>query len=188
MDHDEARARLLDAAERLFYERGIQAVGMDEIRTASAVPLKRLYQYFPSKSHLVEEYLRRRDERWRSALADYASRHGATPRERLLAVFDWLHAWFAEPGFRGCAFINAYGELGATSDAVAVTTREHKDAVRAFVAGLVGELHPAEPEPLTAQVMLLMDGAITTASLSGDPSAARHARAAAETLLAAVRP
>lgn len=56
--------RLLDAAEALYYARGIQAVGIDEVRTAAGVSLKRLYQLYPSKQHLVAAYLDARDERW----------------------------------------------------------------------------------------------------------------------------
>lgn len=35
LDPDAARERVLAAAEELFYARGIQAVGMDAVRTAS---------------------------------------------------------------------------------------------------------------------------------------------------------
>ncbi len=185
MDHEETRTRLLDAAERLFYERGIQAVGMDELRTASGVSLKRLYQCFPAKSDLVEGYLRRRDERWRAALSDYVARHAAAPRDRVPAVFDWLRAWFAEPGFRGCAFVNSFGELGAVSDGVARAARDHKRAVQEYLAGLVGDLRVDDPVALTEQLLLVIEGAITTAAISGDPNAARNARKAAETLMAA---
>lgn len=68
MDDEEARTRLLDAAEALFYAEGVQAVGMDRIRTASGVPLKRLYRVFPAKDALVEAYLDRRDRRWMASL------------------------------------------------------------------------------------------------------------------------
>ncbi|MFC0599812.1 TetR/AcrR family transcriptional regulator [Streptomyces palmae] len=183
MDHDEARSRLLDTAERLFYERGVQAVGMDELRAASGVSLKRLYQCFPSKSELVEGYLRRRDERWRAALSDHVDRHGATAQDRLLAVFDWLHAWCAAPGFRGCAFINSFGELGSVSDGVAGAARDHKRAVREYVADLADDLRVDDPAALADQLLLLIDGAITTAAISGDPAAARHAQVAAGTLI-----
>src|SRR5262252_7644720 len=117
MDDDAARTRLLDAAEDLFYARGIQSVGMDAIRDASGVSLKRLYQLFPAKEQLVEAYLERRDVRWRGRLDEFVRRH-ENPEERVLAVFDWLERWFAEDGFRGCAWINSYGELGATSERV----------------------------------------------------------------------
>ncbi len=60
---------LLDAAEALFYEKGIRAVGMDEVRAASGLPLKRIYRLHPAKDDLVVAVLRRRDLRWRAALA-----------------------------------------------------------------------------------------------------------------------
>ena len=50
MDPQTAKARVLDAAEELFYGRGVQDVGMDEIRSASGVSLKRLYRLFPAKT------------------------------------------------------------------------------------------------------------------------------------------
>ncbi|MEV4441269.1 helix-turn-helix domain-containing protein [Streptomyces sp. NPDC049577] len=176
-----AEARALDAAEELFYARGLQAVGMDAIRSASGVSLKRLYQLFPSKDALVEAYLRRRDERWRRELEDYAdARPAGVPR--ILAVFDRLGLWFCEPGFRGCAFLNAFGELGATSPGVAAAARTHKDAFRAYLGRLVAEAG-AGPG-LTDQLLLLAEGAITTAALTGSPEPARHAREAAGALLA----
>src|SRR4051812_17160939 len=100
-------AEVLAAAEALFYERGVQQVGMDQVRTAAGVSLKRLYQLFPSKDRLVEEYLLARDARWMNAVSDHAHKAGSA-----LAVFDWLAEWFAEPDFRGCAFVNSFGELG----------------------------------------------------------------------------
>ena len=59
------RERLLDAGEDLFYAYGVQAVGMDAIRAASGLPLKRSYQLYPSKDQLLLAVLDRRDRRWR---------------------------------------------------------------------------------------------------------------------------
>ncbi len=136
MDTDAARTRILDAAEELFYGQGIQAVGMDAVRTDAGVTLRRLYQLFPSKGDLVEAYLDRRDRRWLSALADHVDATADTPAARVLAVFDWLADWFAQPGFRGCAFVNSYGELGATAPGVADAARRHKEALRDYLTGL----------------------------------------------------
>ncbi|MEU1818568.1 TetR/AcrR family transcriptional regulator [Streptomyces roseifaciens] len=183
MDIAEADGRLLDAAESLFYEHGVQAVGMDRIRAASGVSLKRLYQRFPSKEVLVEAYLRRRDERWRGALAAYVATCPVAARP--LAVFDWLEEWFGEPDFRGCAFINAYGELGTGSPAVAEAVRDHKAEVLRYLTGLVRAAGVPEPGPVAGQLAVLADGAITTAAVTGTPGAARRAREAAAVLLEA---
>jgi AcrR family transcriptional regulator len=178
---DVAERRVLDAAELLFYGRGVQTVGMDDIRDTSCVSLKRLYQLFPTKDRLLTEVLRRRDTHWRGRLADYVATHATEPAARLLAVFDWLADWFAEPGFRGCAWINAFGELGAVSPGVVEQAREHKRAFREYLDGLVTDagLAPA----LGAHLYLLAEGAMTTAAISGTPEPAAQARAAAELLV-----
>jgi len=182
MDSEVARERALDAAEGLFYARGVRAVGMDEVRGASGVSLKRLYQLFPAKEQLVVACLDRRDVRWRGRLAEYVGRH-EEPGARVLAVFDWLGGWFAEPGFRGCAWINAYGELGPASPAVAERVRAHKAAFRAFLDALTAGA--GLPAALGGQLFLLAEGAMVTAGVTGDAEPARQAREAARVLLGA---
>ena len=112
------RDRILEAAERLFYSQGVQAVGMDAVRTAAGVPLKRLYAQFPSKDALVVEVMQYRRGIWDAGLAAAAAL-ATTPEEKLLAIFDFLGDWFRDDDFRGCGFINAFGELGGVSPAVA---------------------------------------------------------------------
>lgn len=180
MDSATARERALDAAEELFYGRGIQSVGMDAVRGASGVSLKRLYQLFPAKEQLVEAYLERRDERWRERLAAHVART-EDPVQRLFAVFDWLEGWFGEDGFRGCAWINSYGELGATSDRVAEQVRAHKRAFRDYLAGLVADA--GLPENLTGSLFLLAEGAMVTAGITGSTRPAAEAREAARRLV-----
>ncbi|SHH57199.1 TetR/AcrR family transcriptional regulator [Streptomyces sp. 3214.6] len=180
MDSATAREQALDAAEKLFYGRGVQSVGMDDVRGASGVSLKRLYQLFPAKEQLVEAYLERRDVRWRGRLARSVARQ-EDPRERILAVFDWLEEWFAEPDFRGCAWINAYGELGATSERVARQVRAHKEAFRDYLGGLVADA--ALPPALTGPLFLLAEGAMVTAGIGGGAAPAVQAREAARLLL-----
>ncbi|MFG2294876.1 TetR/AcrR family transcriptional regulator [Streptomyces sp. NPDC048603] len=191
MDDEEARTRLLDTAEELFYAHGVQAVGMDRIRTASGVPLKRLYRLFPAKESLVTAYLERRDRRWTDSLRAAATRP-AEPRERVLAVFDWLGDWFTEPGFRGCAFLNTYGELGAAAPDV---VRVHKTELRALLGELAGgdPGHPGHPDRsgpsvLADQLLILVEGATVVASLSPGREPALRARETAELLLAHARP
>ncbi|GAA0306642.1 TetR/AcrR family transcriptional regulator [Streptomyces polychromogenes] len=175
MDDEEARTRLLDAAEALFYAEGVQAVGMDRIRAESGVPLKRLYRLFPAKDALVAAYLERRDRRWIGGLREAVA---AAP-EPVPAVFDWLAAWFSEPDFRGCAFLNAYGELGTGPAAVLDVVRRHKAELRALLADLA-------PTPeLAEQLLILAEGATVVAALDPGPAPALHARTAAQRLLEA---
>ncbi|WP_433470487.1 TetR/AcrR family transcriptional regulator [Saccharomonospora azurea] len=183
MDVEEATRRVLAAAEEQFYERGIQAVGMDTIRSRSGVSLKRLYQCFPSKDDLVATYLRRRDTRWRAELAEYVQAHADSAEKTVLAVFDWLGEWFHRPDFRGCAFVNSFGELGGVSPVVAEVARTHKQAVGEYLRHLVEPLGVSDPDGLAAQLAVLVEGAMVLAAVTGDLDAAARSRATAELLL-----
>src|ERR1700674_1490690 len=95
-----ARARLLAAADELFYENGVNLVGIERVIERAGVAKASLYDCFGSKEALIRAYLESRKEarqaRFREGLAKYT-----TPRERLLGVFDILGQIIAEPSFRG---------------------------------------------------------------------------------------
>ena len=54
------RDRLLDAADRLFYQEGVRAVGIDRILAEADAAKASLYQHFGCKDQLVASYLERR--------------------------------------------------------------------------------------------------------------------------------
>lgn len=179
------REHVVAAADRLFYTRGIQAVGMDQVRTTSGISLKKLYSLFPSKDELLVAVLQHRTAEWDAGIAAAADTQ-ATPRGKLLAIYDFLNGWFRQDDFRGCAFINSFGELGAVSPRVASVAREQKARFQRYVARLVDEA--GAPASLAPQLAILAEGAQTTAAISGTPDAAAHARAAAVVLIDAALP
>lgn len=184
MAETDDKNRVLATATTLFNERGVQAVGMDAIRDAAGISLKRLYSCFRSKADLVAAVLEQRDADVRRAMTEYAQSRAADPRDRILAVFDFLAHWFAESDFRGCMFINTIGELGGTSTDVRRIARLHKTAVRDYLADLVAAAEL--PSELADQLAILADGAIVAATIWGDGTdAAGAARRAAATLISA---
>jgi AcrR family transcriptional regulator len=178
-DDDAVRAKVLAAADRLYYTLGIQVVGMDALRAEAGVSLKRLYRLFPSKESIVEQVLLARHERW-NALVQNAT-DVTDPRQRLLGIYDMLARWFDEDDFRGCVFINSFGELGATAPRVAEIVRTHKAEFQARLADIVAEV--GAPASLAPQLAILAEGAQTTAAIAGTNDAARQAREAAEVLI-----
>lgn len=179
-DEDEVRARILAAADALYYARGIHEVGMDAVREASGLSLKRIYSVFPSKADLVVAVLSGRRQEWDRDLAQ-ALAVQPEPRGQLLAIFDFLRDWFESEDFRGCIFINSYGESGATSDPVRVVVRSQKSDFQRLVERL--SLEAGGTTRLARQLALLAEGAQTSAAIGHDPSWADDARAAAESLI-----
>lgn len=172
--------RLLDAAEHLFYEQGFHTIGMDDLRSASALPLKRIYTMFKGKESIIVAMLARRDKKWISSLERHIEKE-TQPIERLLSIFDWLHYWLSHDGHRGCAWINAYGELGGTSPAVTKSVRAHKKRLHTLVAKLT-ENAGASRETADA-IFLLIEGSMVTAGITGDASVAKRAQKTAKILL-----
>lgn len=184
-DPPSARERILDVADRLFYARGIHAVGIDSIVAQSDAAKTTLYSHFRSKDELVAAYLRRRSERWRARLEVELDAHPGPADQRILHVFDLLGEWFAEPGYRGCPFIHACAEFANDDHPAVIATREYRAWLLAILARLSAEAGVAAPDALATQLQLLYDAAMITAYLDGAPSPAQTARTAAATLLAA---
>ena len=181
MTEETVREQILAAADELYYRRGYAAVGMDELRAAAGVSLRRLYALFPSKTDIVTAVLARKHAEWESGLTGAVVDAGADPRDRLLAVYGYLENWFCTDDFRGCAFINAFGELGGTNPEVATIVRDHKASFQAYMADLV--VAAGAPASLAAQLSILAEGAQSTAAIAADPQVAVQARNAAEVLI-----
>ncbi|MFF7400404.1 TetR/AcrR family transcriptional regulator [Achromobacter sp. NPDC008082] len=176
------QTRLLRATETLIYQGGIHATGMDAIVKASGVARKSVYKHYPTKDALVAAALQARDERWMQWFIA-ATTQAATPRARLLSVFDALQEWFASDGFHGCAFINAAGEIGDAEHPIRKVSRLHKERLLSHVLSLVQAAGLPEPEETARQWLVLIDGAIAVALVTGDLSITHNAQRAAEALL-----
>jgi AcrR family transcriptional regulator len=180
-----ARERLLAAAGELFYEEGINSVGIDRVIERAGVAKASLYNIFGSKDELIRAYLEARHAARRARLEKALA--GLTdPRERLLAVFDVQARVAEEPGFRGCPFVRADSELAAGSPAKQVSDKS-RAWLRGVFTDLARENGVADPEALAWQLVLLYDGAAVSTQMDGDAGAARRARALAEQILDASR-
>jgi AcrR family transcriptional regulator len=167
--------RILETADRLFYRRGIHAVGVDMVAAEIGISKRTLYNHFPSKDALVLAYLGRRF--WRHRPSD------APPIEQILGDFDRLERFFGSDEFRGCPFVNAVAELGAPGHAATQVAIEFKEQRRLWFKDLAERLGVADPDGLATQLQLLVEGAIATALVRGDPKIARSAREAAKVLI-----
>ncbi len=177
-----AARRALTAAGRLFYERGIHAVGVDLIAAEAGVTKKTLYDRFGSKDQLVVEYLADRDERWRARLAERLDAC-ASPRERVLAVFDVSRAWMDENSPRGCGMVNAHAEIDDPAHPAYAIITGQKQWMLTLFTDLVRPLAPASAESLGRTLMLLHEGALVAFGLRVFPGALEQARDQAAALL-----
>ena len=179
-----ARTRILDTAYGLVSRHGTRAIGIDRIIAECGIAKMTLYRNFPSKDELILAFLECRDQRWtRAWLQTEARRRGASPAERLLAIFDTFEAWFARDDFEGCSFINVMLEVAEPDHPVRQASVRHLAAVRGFVRGLAEQAGIDDADAFARQWHILMKGAIV-AAVEGDRQAAARARQLGALLLA----
>jgi len=177
-----ARARILDTASRLFYARGLRAVGVDTIIAESGVAKATFYKHFPAKDDLVVAYLDRVDEVWTGQLHAAAEAAGADPADQLVGLFGALDSACRRDGYRGCGFINAAAE-SAPGTVAHERTVAHKQKVLAWLRDLAADAGAARPEALARSLALLLDGALSSGALDADPEAVEIARDTAARLV-----
>jgi AcrR family transcriptional regulator len=176
------RQRVLDAAFRLFYARGIRAVGVDTIIAESGVAKATFYKHFPAKDDLVVAYLDKVDGIWSGQLHEAARAAGPEPRDQLVGLFDALGTACRRDGYRGCAFINAAAE-SVPGTPVHDRTVAHKRDVREWVRGLAADAGATDPDALARSLTLLLDGGLASGALDAEPDAARLAQESARVLV-----
>ena len=180
-----ARDRILAAASELFYQEGVQNVGIDRIIAESGVAKMSLYNHFKSKDALIAAWLQQQDKSWRIWFQEAVERLATTPQGRVLAIFDALEECFSRPDFRGCAFLNSAVELVNPDHPGYQVSLDHQRATFEYILSLVKAANLPDPERLTQQLIILIEGATVVAMMQGNSRAAITAKQAAATLIAA---
>ncbi len=186
-DKGPARDRLLKAAAELFYSEGVGATGIDAITARAGVAKMSLYNNFSSKADLVNAYIQGRHAEWQ-ALYRERLEHAATPRERVLAIFDSYldhatpaYAW----GFRGCGLLNAAAEL-PVGDPGRASVASQKEEVEQLFKDFLREIRPTDSDRVdeTAEhLSFLLEGAMSRAGLEGHDARLKRARGIAVSIL-----
>ena len=178
----DTREKILATAEKLIYENGIHATGMDLLVKTSGVARKSIYRYFANKDDVAAAALNARDARWMQWFRSECEKVQGS-EQRILGVFDVLKSWFESDGFRGCAFINTAGEVGDADDPIRQIAKLHKQKLLDYTLELTNALAVKDPVVLAKQLFVLMEGTITVARVMGDFTTLDSAREVAKVLL-----
>jgi len=160
-----AKARIMVAADRLFYGEGIHTVGVQRVIEESEVTRVTFYRHFPSKDDLVLAYLARRAERARAAVTTLIAAHPGDPRGA-------LHAWavaFVNDGvideYRGCTFVNAAAEYAEPDHPVRVRAIEQRRWINQVTEDLVRQVGHPDPRAATRELLALRTGYVYSVGL-----------------------
>ncbi len=182
------RARLLQAAQQLFYRYGIHTVGVDAIAEAAGTNKTTLYRHFASKDELVAECLREYGRELEAAWDEIEQVHAGRPREQLLAWLRFIAEFKLGKTERGCAFANAAVELPDANHPARRVIEECKGRHRDLIVELCRKAGLRDPELLADEMFLLGEGARLSIQSLGPNGPAERLAEILEALVAAHTP
>lgn len=185
------RELLLDTAETLFLQNGFTATGINQITQEAAIASMTLYNNFKNKDDLILAVLSRTHQEMFEELAETLEDVGGTPGERILAIFDYMLEYAehttliqkSDGSFTGCIFNHAASEFRPLSHPIHQAAAEHKQQLLNIFEELAQEMDSPTPQALAQTLLLLVDGAFTSAQIMDDMGMFERARSAAKVLI-----
>ncbi|MGW5461474.1 TetR/AcrR family transcriptional regulator [Streptomyces sp. NPDC003996] len=156
-DKASPRDRLLDAAARLSYREGV-SVGIEALCREAGVSKRSMYQFFDSKDAMLAASLERRIP-WYDAQLVHPHAETATPRERILYVFERLERASAAADYHGCPYLAVLVELKNPEHPAAEVARGVKQRLAEAFRAEAERGGARDPELLARQLLLVFDGA-----------------------------
>ena len=180
---EQSDARIAGLAAELFHEHGIGATGVDALSRAAGISKRTLYERFGSKDGLIAAAFDVLDEPAFERIIGDAERLSSTPEGKLRQLFVSLEGETRKPEYRGCPFMNAATELADPSHPAHAVIRRHKHRLRRWIRDRAREAGAANPDLLSRQLMIIVDGAQAQSLLEHSSKPAHDARGIANALI-----
>lgn len=180
------RARILKAAAKLYYSEGIRSVSVDAVAEQAGVTKRTLYYHFRSKDDLIAAYLDARDQPNLKAFARWFQDTKGNLPAKTEGIFVNLAKSARHPSWKGCGFLRTAGELAGMPGHPAMKIgARHKTNVESWLAGVMSDGGVRNANVLARQIMILLDGAFSTALVHRDAAYIEAAGRAASELVSA---
>jgi AcrR family transcriptional regulator len=183
-DASPTREKIVVAAGKLFYGRGIRSVSMDDVAARAGVTKRTLYYHFRSKDDLITAYLAQRDQPTLGYVTQWMDETKGPLSRKVAAVFERMAKVASHPKWKGCGFLRLAAELADTPGHPALKVGAgHKKKLEAVFEKMIAAEGLSEPALRARQIMLLFDGAWSAILVHRDTAYAQAAGTAAAALV-----
>jgi AcrR family transcriptional regulator len=145
-----AREKILKTADRLFYQNGIRAVGVDTIVSEAGIAKATLYNHFPSKNDLIIGYL----DSMNCKISGDLDKGCITLADFFKNFFDYLN----NNEELHCPFISAMSEFTNENDEVRKAAVNYKKKSFEFLKNMAEKENLKNPEEVANQLMMIQNG------------------------------
>ena len=169
---------VIKTASRLFYKQGYNATGINQIIDEGKISKAAMYANFSTKEDILKAYLEKTGVETNQALRDVADKH-KSPRDKALAIFDFLRLLMQQKDYYGCNFLNIVSEIPVENDRIRAVIKAQKDGIRDLFKEI---LTPAKKERLADELYLRFEAALIGQKVHVDTWPVEKAKAMAAKL------
>lgn len=168
MKHSKIRQTIVETASELFYAKGYNLTGINEIIKEAGIAKATLYSHFSSKEDICIAYLEFKEDAFLDNLREFlgAIQPGKT---RILGLFDFLKVFFTHNDFNGCWCINTVSEIPKENEKIRSMIQKQKNDFIKLIDGLIKDnlstIKDLSDNQLARKIYLLYESAIAESHL-----------------------
>lgn len=171
MKSSPVKQKIIETASYLFYQKGYNLTGINEIIKEANIAKATLYNHFKSKEDICLAYLQFKDATLQKELKIFTEGAPAG-KERVLALFDFLKSFFSSKDFNGCWCLNTISEIPKENEKIRTVIQTQKKGLIQFIQHLVVANLPdktaTKHQQIAQQLYLLYEGALSESHLHQD--------------------
>lgn len=171
MKHSLVKQNIIETAAHLFYQKGYNLTGINEIIKEAGIAKATLYNHFKSKDDICLAYLDYKNDAFIEEIKAFVQSK-SKGKQQCIAIFDFLLNFFNDSNFNGCWCINTISEIPRENERIRKKIQAQKNSFMDFIKDTVGvnfpQKLPEEQIMLSKHLYILYEGAISESHLHQD--------------------
>jgi AcrR family transcriptional regulator len=168
MKHSEIKNHIVKTASDLFYNKGYNLTGINEIISEAGIAKATLYNHFKSKEDICVSYLNYKNDTFLIMIKEFiSSKEKGKPR--VIAILEFLQLFYNDSNFNGCWCINTISELPKENVKIRTEIQNQKnellDLIKDTISDNLTEKTEEETISLSKQMYLLYESAVAESHL-----------------------
>lgn len=172
MKHSLVKQNIIETASNLFYQKGYNLTGINEIIKEAGIAKATLYNHFKSKDAICLAYLDYKNDAFLKNIAAFVAEK-PQGKDQCIAIFDFLRLFFEDSSFNGCWCINTISELPRDNETIRKKIQAQKRGFINFIENIVAHNFTSKPAKeqilLAKHIYILYEGAISESHLHQAP-------------------
>lgn len=168
MKHSEIKNIIIETASSLFYDKGYNSTGINEIISESGIAKATLYNHFKSKDEICLAYLQFMNNSFMKNIGEFAFSQ-PKGKTQILAIFDFLDMFFQTNDFKGCWCVKTISEIPNDNKIIITEIQNQKNALINLISKLISsnlnEIRTEELISLSRKIYLLYESAVSESYL-----------------------